>query len=73
MSKRISKERAKQLRKREMELQQMQKDGIALPQSDRRRKKYLMRIKKEKSFLSYLKARYKKTEREDLAKKIDDE
>lgn len=58
MSKRISMERARKLRARESELQQMQKEGKPLPKSTRRQKKYLMQIRKQEGFFSYLKERY---------------
>jgi len=71
MSKRISKEKARKLFEKEQELIQMQKDGIDLPQSDRRRKKYLLRLKKEQGYIAYLKERYRKTGRADLIKKLE--
>jgi len=59
MSKRISMERARKLRANELELQQMQREGKPLPKSARRQKKYLIQIRKQKGFFSYLKERYK--------------
>jgi hypothetical protein len=58
MSKRISKERARLLRDRELELQQLQREGKSLPNS-RRKKKYLIQVKKQKGYFAYLAERYK--------------
>ena len=59
MSKRISKDKAKRLREHELELQQMQKEGKPLPVSDRRNKKYLLQVRKQKGFFKYLSERHK--------------
>ena len=57
MSHRISIERAKELYEKEMQLRELQKLGKPLPASDRRRKRYLARIKRQEGFIAYLKAR----------------
>jgi len=59
MSKRISWKRAKTLRAKEIELQQMQREGKPLPVSTRRQKKYLMQVRKQKGFFKYLAERHK--------------
>jgi len=59
MSKRVSNERAKEMYDRELELQQMQREGKSLPKSNRRQKKYLMQVKKKQGFIKYLIARHK--------------
>ena len=59
MSKRISNERARRLRDRELELQQMQREGKPLPKSNRRQKRYLLQVKKRKGFIKYLIERHK--------------
>lgn len=59
MSRRISLEKARILRNKELELQQLQREGKPLPKSDRKNKKYLVTIKKQKGFLIYLAERYK--------------
>ena len=72
MSHRISLEKAKQLREKELKLQQEPKNGGILPRSDRRRKKYLRHVLKQQGYIAYLKARYKTTGRSDLAKLIEE-
>jgi len=60
MSHRISKDKAKKLRKRELELQQMQSEGKSLPKS-RRQKKYELMRKRQDGFLWRLKDRINRT------------
>lgn len=60
MSHRITKERARILTKRELELRQMQRDGKPLPKS-RRQKKYELMRKRQDGFLWRLKDRIKQT------------
>lgn len=60
MSKRISIKRAKYLYEKELELREMQRQGIPLPNS-RRRKKYEMARKRQDGFLWRLKDRIKAT------------
>lgn len=59
MSHRISLKRGKMLYEKEQELQELQKLGRPLPKSNRRQKKYLMQVRKQKGFFKYLSARYK--------------
>ena len=59
MSKRISKKRARELYEKDLELPQMQREGKTLPVSDRRHKKHLLQIKKQKGSLKYLIERYR--------------
>lgn len=64
MSHRISKERARQLSAKEQELIQMQKEGKALPRSDRRHKKYIVARKRQDGFLWRLMERIRQTDGE---------
>jgi len=60
MSRRISKERARMLYEKDLELREMQKQGIPLPTS-RRQKKYELMRKRQDGFLWRLKDRIKRT------------
>ena len=57
MSHRISMKRALEIDKNRATLEKLQREGKPLPKNDRRRKKYLDRIKKQQGFIAYLKAR----------------
>ena len=59
MSHRISKDRAEELYTKDQELRQMQREGKPLPRSNRRQKKHLMSVRKQKGFFKYLAARHK--------------
>jgi len=72
MSKRISKDRAKKLRERELELQQMQCEGKSLPKSNRRNKKYLLQVRKQKGFFKYLAERHRLHEHEEEAERFEE-
>jgi len=60
MSKKISLDRARELYNKDLELQQLQREGKPLPKSNRRTKKYLLQVRKQEGFIKYLIARYKK-------------
>lgn len=72
MSKRISKDRAKKLRNKELELQQMQREGKPLPKSKRRQKKYLLQVKKQKGFFKYHAERHRLHGNEKEAKRFEE-
>jgi hypothetical protein len=72
MSHRISLEEAKELRVRDLELQQMQKEGKPLPKSGRRQKKYLLQIKKQKGFFKYLSERHKLHGHKEVSKSFEE-
>lgn len=61
MSKRISMDYAKELYEKEMKLQEMQKQGIPLPKSSRRQKKYMAMRKRQDGILWKLKDRIRAT------------
>ena len=61
MSHRITKERARVLYAKDQELQELQRQGISLPRSDRRHKKYIAARKRQDGFLWKLKDRIKRT------------
>lgn len=61
MSHRISKERGRMLTAKNLELQELQKQGKPLPKSDRRHKKHIIMRKRQDGFLWRLKDRIKKT------------
>ena len=73
MSKRISKERARRLCEKDLELQHLQREGKPLPTSNRRQKKYLMQVKKQKGFIKYLIARNKLHGHNKKAKELEEQ
>ena len=61
MSKRISREKANELYEKDMMLRDMQRQGITLPKS-RRRKKYEMMCKRQNNFIDRLINRIKRND-----------
>lgn len=58
MSKRISKERARELREKELENQELRKKGVLIkPKISRREKKRRLRMSKTERFIEMLKKR----------------
>ena len=72
MSKRISKKRARELYEKDLELQQMQREGKTLPRTNRRHKKHLLQIKKQEGSLKYLIKRYRLHGHVEEAKKLEE-